>query len=234
MYKLALDGGFSCPTRDGKLDTRGCIFCSGGSSDFAVPVGNDIPEAIKQAKMLVAGKGGKKFVAYFQSYTGTYATPEKLRRLYLETIKQPEIVALAIATRPDCLPENVINLLSELNKIKPVWIELGLQTIHPETAEYIRRGYRLSVYDDAVKRLQEKEIEVVTHMILGLPFETPEMMEQTAAYIGRSGADGIKLQLLHVLENTDLAADYAAGKFRVMSMDEYISTLESCIESNEA
>ena len=231
VYKLALDGGFSCPTRDGKLDTRGCIFCSGGSSDFAVPVRNDIPEAIKQAKMLVAGKGGKKFVAYFQSYTGTYATPEKLRRLYLETIKQPEIVALAIATRPDCLPENVINLLSELNKIKPVWIELGLQTIHPETAEYIRRGYRLSVYDDAVKRLKEKEIEVVTHMILGLPFETPEMMEQTAAYIGRSGADGIKLQLLHVLENTDLAADYAAGKFRVMSMDEYISTLESCIES---
>ena len=231
VYKLALDGGFTCPTRDGSLDTRGCIFCSGGSGDFAVPVGNDIPAAIARAKSLVAGKGGKKYIAYYQSYTGTYASPERLRVLYSETIAQPDIAAIAVATRPDCLPEDVIRLLAELNGIKPVWIELGLQTIHEATAEYIRRGYALGAYDDAVWRLHAAGIEVITHMILGLPGETAEMMRQTAAYIGRSGADGIKFQLLHVLKGTDLAADYAAGRFRVLSQEEYIRILEYCIES---
>ena len=231
VYKLALDGGFSCPTRDGSLDTRGCIFCLEGSGDFAVPVGHDIPAAITCAKTLVAGKKGKRYIAYYQSYTGTYASHERLRYLYSETIAQPDIVALAIATRPDCLSEKVISLLAEMNKVKPVWIELGLQTIHAATADYIRRGYTLDVYDNAVQRLHCAGIEVIAHMILGLPGETAEMMRQTAAYIGRSGADGIKFQLSHVLKGTDLAADYEAGKFHVLSQEEYIRILEECIES---
>ena len=231
VYKLALDGGFSCPTRDGRLDTRGCIFCLDGSGDFAIPVDNDIPAAIVRAKSMVAGKGGKKYIAYYQSYTGTYAPLERLRYLYSETIAQPDIAVLAIATRPDCLPEKVISLLAEMNKIKPVWIELGLQTIHAATADYIRRGYTLDVYNDAVRRLNCAGIEVIAHMILGLPGETENMMQQTAAYIGRSGADGIKFQLLHVVKGTELAADYEAGKFRVLSLEEYIRILEKCVES---
>ena len=231
VYKLALDGGFTCPTRDGKLDTRGCIFCAGGSGDFATPVGNNLPEAIEKAKMLVARKSGSKFVAYFQSFTGTYAPIDRLNYIYYETVRQPDIVAISIGTRPDCLPEDVLNLLSKLNTIKPVWVELGLQTIHPTSAEYIRRGYSLAVYNEAVQRLKERKIEVVVHMILGLPSETPEMMEETASYIGHSGADGIKFQLLHVLKGTDLAEDYAVGQFRVMSLEEYIQVLERCIQS---
>ena len=230
VYKLALDGEFTCPTRDGKLDTRGCIFCTGGSGDFALPVGNNLPEAIEKAKTLVAEKSGRKYIAYFQSYTGTYAPLDRLRALYWEAASQPDIAALAIATRPDCLPEGVMEMLAELNEVIPVWVELGLQTIHSQTAEYIRRGYPLTVYDDAVQRLKERKIETVVHMILGLPSETPEMMEQTASYISRSGADGIKFQLLHVLKGTDLAADYAAGKFQVMTIEEYIRVLERCIE----
>ena len=231
VYKLALDGGFTCPTRDGKLDTRGCIFCAGGSGDFATPVGNNLPEAIEKAKMLVARKSGSKFVAYFQSFTGTYAPIDRLNYIYYETVRQPDIVAISIGTRPDCLPEDVLNLLSKLNTIKPVWVELGLQTIHPTSAEYIRRGYSLAVYNEAVQRLKERKIEVVVHMILGLPSETPEMMEETASYIGHSGADGIKFQLLHVLKGTDLAEAYAVGQFRVMSLEEYIQVLERCIQS---
>ena len=231
VYKLALDGGFTCPTRDGTLHTHGCIFCVGGSGDFAVPVGNDVEEAIERAKLLVAGKGGKKYIAYFQSYTSTYASTERLRFLYLETIRHPDIAVLSVGTRPDCLSEEVLTLLTELNRIKPVWVELGLQTIHQATADYIRRGYSLGVYDDAVKRLLSNGIEVVTHMIIGLPGETPEMMRQTAAYIGKSGANGIKFQLLHVLEGTDLAAEYVQGKVSVLSLEEYTAILEACVES---
>ena len=230
VYKLALDGGFTCPTRDGTKGTGGCIFCAGGSGDFSIPVGEDAEEAIETAKSVVAEKGAGKFIAYYQSYTGTYAPLDRLRRLYTQTVRHPDIVALSIGTRPDCLGEETVALLSELNTIKPVWIELGLQTIHPETAAYIRRGYPLPVFDDAVRRLLEKGITVVVHMIIGLPDETPEMICQTAEYIGRSGAQGIKLQLLHVLEGTDLAEDYLTGKFCTLSLEGYIDILEQCIE----
>ena len=231
VYKLALDGGFTCPTRDGTLGTRGCIFCAGGSGAFTVPVGSDVRDAIEQAKKLVADKGGKKYIAYYQSYTGTYAPLARLRALYTETLSHPDVVALAIGTRPDCLPDEVIALLKDLNRVKPVWVELGLQTVHEATASYIRRGYKLAVFDDAVQRLHEAGIEVVVHMILGLPGETPEMMEETARYIGRSSAEGIKFQLLHVPEGTDLAEDYRKGRFSVLSLEEYIRVLERCIEA---
>ena len=231
LYKLALDGGFTCPTRDGSLDSRGCIFCAGGSGDFAIPVGEDPEEAIETAKAVVAGKGAAKYIAYYQSYTGTYAPVERLERLYRRTIRHPDIAVLSVATRPDCLAEEVLELLAALNREKPVWIELGLQTIHPGTAAYIRRGYPLAVFDEAVRHLRERGIETIVHMILGLPGETPEMMAETARYIGESGAQGIKLQLLHVPEGTDLAADYRAGRFRVMTLEEYIAALEACIES---
>lgn len=231
VYKLALDGGFTCPTRDGTLDTRGCIFCAGGSGAFTVPVGNNVHAAIEQAKKLVADKGGKKYVAYYQSYTGTYAPIERLRALYTETLSHPDVVALSIGTRPDCLPDEAVALLGKLNAVKPVWVELGLQTVHEDTARYIRRGYPLSVFDDAVRRLHAADLEVVVHMILGLPGETPEMMVQTAQYIGQSGAEGIKFQLLHVLEGTDLADEYRNGRFPVLSREEYIRVLEACVES---
>ena len=232
VYKLALDGGFTCPTRDGTKGRRGCIFCAGGSGDFSIPVAdNGITEAIETAKAVVSGKGAGKYVAYFQSYTGTYAPLEKLRRLYSQTIRHPDIVALSVATRPDCLGDKVIALLTELNSVKPVWIELGLQTIHADTAAYIRRAYPLETFDDAVKKLLAVGITVIVHMILGLPGETPEMMRQTAEYIGKSGAQGVKFQLLHVLDGTDLALDYAAGHFQTLTLEEYIRILESCIES---
>lgn len=230
VYKLSLDGGFTCPTRDGAKGTRGCIFCSGGSGDFSIPVENDVDQAIETAKSLVAGKGAKKYIAYYQSYTGTYAPVERLRYLYFETIRHPDIVALSIATRPDCISDEVLSLLSELNRIKPVWVELGLQTVHPQTAEYIRRGYPLSDYDKAVQDLSEVGINVIVHMIIGLPGETPEMMVETARYIGQSGANGIKFQLLHVLKYTDLAEDYMQGRFQTLSLTEYITILEQCIE----
>ena len=231
VYKLAFDGGFTCPTRDGTRGRRGCIFCAGGSGDFAVPVGSDFGAAMETAKSVVAGKGAQKFIAYFQSYTGTYAPTERLRSLYAQAIGHPDIAALSIATRPDCLGGDVLDLLEELNGIKPVWVELGLQTIHPATAEYIRRGYDLSVYDEAVQRLRERRIETIVHMILGLSGETPEMMRQTAQYIGESGVQGVKLQLLHVLRGTDLERDYRDGTFNVLSLEEYIEILEMCIES---
>ena len=231
VYKLALDGGFTCPTRDGSKGTNGCIFCAGGSGDFSIPVNDNVAEAVEMAKSVVDGKGAEKYIAYFQSYTGTYAPLERLRALYSQTIEHPDIVALSIGTRPDCLEDDVLDLLAELNKAKPIWVELGLQTIHPESAEYIRRGYSLDVFDDAVSRLLERKLTVIVHMIIGLPGETPEMMRQTAEYIGNIGAQGIKFQLLHVLEGTDLAKDYREGKFRTLSLDEYIRILESCIES---
>lgn len=231
VYKLALDGGFTCPTRDGTLGTRGCIFCAGGSGEFAVPVGNDVNAAVEAAKLIVQDKGGKKYIAYYQSFTGTYAPLNYLRRLYTEMISHPDMVALSIGTRPDCLSNEVLELLTELNNVKPVWVELGLQTIHESVAEAIRRGYPLSVFDDAVDRLRDAGITVIVHMIIGLPGETPEMTVQTARYIGQSGAQGIKFQLLHVLEGTDLASDYRKGLFEVLSLEEYIRVLESCIEA---
>ena len=230
MYKIALDGGFTCPNRDGTLDTRGCIFCSGrGSGDFAFG-GEDIEKQIEYAMALVSAKNkGGKYIAYFQNFTSTYAPTDKLRMLYEKAMAHPGVAALSIGTRPDCLSDETIALLSELNKIKPVWVELGLQTIHEKTAEYIRRGYKLDVYDDAVKRLKAAGIEVITHMIIGLPGETKDDIIETARYIGQTGADGIKLQLLHVLKGTDLAADYEAGNFTLPTMEEYINILSECI-----
>ncbi|MBR3962656.1 MAG: TIGR01212 family radical SAM protein [Oscillospiraceae bacterium] len=230
VYKLALEGGFSCPNRDGTLGTGGCIFCLGGSGDFAEKPSGSIFEQIEKAKARVAGKNPSgKYNAYFQSYTNTYAPAEYLERIFSEAISHPDIVALSVGTRPDCLPDDVIEVLARLNKTKPVWVELGLQTIHQKTAEYIRRGYPLPVFDSAVERLKKAGIYVVVHMIIGLPGETPEMIFETAEYIGKSGADGIKLQLLHVLSGTDLAKDYKAGKFRTLELDEYILILEGCI-----
>lgn len=230
LYKLALDGGFTCPNRDGTIGTRGCSFCLGGSGSFAERDGATVTEQIENAKRRVEKKNPSgKYIAYFQSYTNTYAPTEKLERLFGEAVAHPDIEALSVGTRPDCLPPEVIALLARLNRIKPVWVELGLQTIHEKTAERIRRGYALPVFDDAIRRCKENGLYTVVHMIIGLPEETAEMAAQTAEYIGKSGADGIKLQLLHILEGTDLAAEYAAGEFDVMSMEEYIAALEECI-----
>ena len=230
VYKLALSAGCICPNRDGTLGTRGCIFCS-GSGEFAASAALPISEQITHAKRLVAAKAGPDagYIAYFQDYTNTYAPADTLRPLFKAAIDQPDVCALSIATRPDCLPPEILALLSELRERKPVWVELGLQTIHPSTAQYIRRGYPLSVFDTAVQRLKALDIHVIAHMILGLPGETADMMVQTARYIGQSGADGIKLHLLHVLSGTDLAEDYGAGKFETMTMDAYISVLEDCL-----
>lgn len=230
VYKLALSTGCTCPNRDGTLGSRGCIFCS-GSGEFTASAALPIAEQITQAKRLVAAKAGPdaRYIAYFQDYSNTYALADQLRPLFMDAIDQDDICALSIATRPDCLPPDILALLLELRKKKPVWVELGLQTIHASTAQYIRRGYPLSVFDNAVRRLKALDIHVIAHMILGLPGETPEMMMQTARYIGQSGADGIKLHLMHVLSGTDLAADYSTGKFETMPLDEYISVLEACL-----
>lgn len=227
VYKIALNGGFTCPNRDGSIDTRGCIFCSaGGSGDFAGNPEKSIQEQIEDGKRLISSKiRDGKYIAYFQAYTNTYGPIEKLRTLYEEAIHYPDIVALSIATRPDCLPEEVLDLLEDLNQIKPVWVELGLQTIHEKTAQYIRRGYPLAKYDEAVKNLRARGLEVITHVILGLPGESKEDMKETVAYVCSHHATGIKLQLLHVLEGTDLAEEYRRGKIAVMSEDEYVNLL---------
>ena len=231
VYKLALDGGLTCPNRDGTVGERGCIFCSDvGSGEFAAPACGSISAQITQAKARVEKKNkGGKYVAYFQSFTNTYGPLPYLERIFREAIEPDEIVALSIATRPDCLGPEVLALLSSLNERKPVWVELGLQTIHPNSARYIRRGYDLEVYDRAVRQLKEAGIEVITHVILGLPGETREQMLQTVHYVGQSGADGIKLQLLHVLEGTDLARDWREGKVPVMELEDYVLLLEDCL-----
>ena len=227
VYRIAINAGLTCPNRDGTLGSRGCIFCSaGGSGDFAQDPSLSVTEQIEAGKKRVASKTNDgKYIAYFQAFTNTYAPVEKLRVLFSEAVSHPDIVALSVATRPDCLPEDVLSLLSELNEIKPVWVELGLQTVHERTAEYIRRGYPLSVYDEAVRNLRERNLEVITHVILGLPGETTEDMEETVRYVCSSGSTGIKLQLLHVLKGTDLAAEYEAGRVSVMSEDEYIDLI---------
>lgn len=232
VYKLALDAGMTCPNRDGTIGTGGCIFCSaGGSGDFAQGRCGSIREQIDKAKLRIRGKtDAGKFIAYFQSYTNTYAPVERLEAIFTEAMEVEEVAVLSVATRPDCLEPEVIALLERLNRIKPVWVELGLQTIHEETARYIRRGYPLEVYDDAVRRLKSAGIGVITHVILGLPGETREMMLQTIDHLsGENRPDGVKLQLLHVLEGTDLAKDYRAGLFRAMEPEEYLDVLFACI-----
>lgn len=238
VYKVSLDGGMTCPNRDGKLDTRGCIFCSaGGSGDFAAPQGqsvtmqiNDAIAGIRQAKHV-----GNKFIAYFQAYTNTYASVEYLRALFTEAIQHPQIVALSIATRPDCLSEDILHLLDELNQQKPVWIELGLQTIHQKTADFIRRGYSLSVFEQAVSHLSRIHIDVIVHIIIGLPYETREDLLETIQYISKLSntntppvIQGVKLQLLHVLSGTDLA-DYL-DDISILTLEEYVDLVIMCLE----
>ena len=233
VYRVSLDGGMTCPNRDGKIDTRGCIFCSkGGSGDFASNRNLSITEQIEQGKRLIAKKvpNCDAFIAYFQAYTNTYADVEYLRKIFTEAIKHPQVVVLSIATRPDCLPDEVVDLLKELSLIKPVWVELGLQTIHEKSTEFIRRGYPLSVYDDAVLRLSEAGIKVITHVILGLPGETADDMLSTVQYVCNGSSFGIKLQLLHVLKGTDLADYYEKTHFHIMSLEEYVNLVAECLK----
>ena len=232
VYKVTLNGGMSCPNRDGKIRTRGCIFCSaGGSGDFAAGAALSITDQIEsQISILSQKRPIHKYIAYFQAYTNTYAPVEYLEKIFTEAISHPKIVALSIGTRPDCLSPEIVTLLSRLNKHKPVWIELGLQTIHESTARYIRRGYPLCVFDDAVKRLRKENIEVIVHTILGLPGENTADILETMEYLNHMDIQGIKLQLLHVLRGTDLAADYEKGLFQTYERDEYISLLINCLE----
>ena len=222
VYKVTLNGGMSCPNRDGKIGTRGCIFCSaGGSGDFAA----DAALSILSQKRPI-----HKYIAYFQAYTNTYAPVEYLEKIFTEAITHPKVVTLSIGTRPDCLSPEIVELLSRLNRQKPVWVELGLQTIHETTAQYIRRGYPLSVFNDAVQRLRKEGIEVIVHTILGLPEESNEDILATMEYLNQMDIQGIKLQLLHVLRGTDLAADYEKGMFQTYERDEYLSLLIECLE----
>lgn len=232
VYKISLDGGFTCPNRDGKTGTRGCIFCSkGGSGDFAESREMSITEQIESGKKKVEKKiKSDKYIAYFQAFTNTYAPVEILRQKYEEAINHPDIVALSIATRPDCLGDDVLRLLDEMNKIKPVFVELGLQTIHQKSAKYIRRGYDLSVYDKAVRDLKKIGVNVVVHVILGLPNESENDMLETVKYVCESGANGIKLQLLHVIDGTDLAKDYEKGLFKTLEFDEYVNFIVKCVK----
>lgn len=230
VYKLSLDGGFTCPNRDGTLGTGGCIFCT-GSGEFAEGGPEPISIQLERAKRRVRDKNkGGKYIAYFQSFTNTYAAVSKLRTLFTEAIEPEEIVGLSVATRPDCLGEDVVALLCELNKQKPVYVELGLQTIHEDTIRYIRRAYPNSDYFDAVHRLKAVGINVVTHIILGLPGEDLTRMTQTTQAAVKAGTDGIKFHLLHVLKGTDLAQDYQDGKFTCMSMEEYGRALKACVD----
>lgn len=234
VYKLALDGGMTCPNRDGTRGTGGCIFCSqGGSGDFAVPAGacEDVWQQIEKAREKVAGKISEEgpFIAYFQSYTNTYAPVPYLESLFSRAVDHPLTVGLSVATRPDCLPEETVELLRRLNKRKPVWVELGLQTIHEGTAARIGRGYALPVFEDACARLRQAGLTVVVHVILGLPGEDRGMMLDTVEYVGRIPADGIKLQLLHILKGTALAAMYEKKPFHVLSLEEYADLVTESI-----
>ena len=230
IYKLSIDGGFSCPNRDGTIGTGGCIFCSTlGSGDFAEK-GNNITEQLENAKSRVENKiKSGKYIAYFQAFTSTYAPIDRLKKLYFEAIKPDYIVGLSIGTRPDCLDDEIVKLLKEINAIKPVCIELGLQTTNEKSAEYIRRGYENTVYFDAVKRLKNAGIEVVTHIILGLPNETDDDMIKTTCDVVAAGSNGVKFHLLHVLKNTDLEKEYLSGKFECLSLENYAEILKKCI-----
>lgn len=231
VYKLSLDGGFTCPNRDGTLDTRGCLFCSErGGGEFAEGGSDGIAAQLERAKQRVCSKNpGGKYMAYFQAFTNTYAPVETLRALYEAAIAPEDVVGLAIGTRPDCLPPEVIALLGQLHRKKPVMVELGLQTSDPESAKRIRRGYENPVYTEAVQRLRQQGIHVVTHIILGLPGETVETAVETTRFAVAAGTDGVKFHLLHVLRGTDLERLYAAGEFRCLELPEYAHWLSSCL-----
>lgn len=232
IYRLALNGGMSCPNRDGHIGYGGCIFCSGGGSgEFAASPALPIRQQIETGKQMLSGKRPvRKYIAYFQAFTNTYGPVAYLRSIFTEALNCPEVVLLSIATRPDCLQPEIIELLSDLNRIKPVWVELGLQTMHEDTAAFIRRGYPLSVFEDAVKRLRFAGIEVITHVILGLPGEDKGRMLDTVRYLNTQDIQGIKLQLLHILKGTDLAVLYEQEPFPVFSMEEYVQMILSCVE----
>lgn len=232
VYRLTLNGGMTCPNRDGRIGYGGCIFCSGGGSgEFAADPSLSIRQQIEAAKKLLEKKRiARRYIAYFQAYTNTYAPVSYLETIFTEAISCPEIVLLSVATRPDCLEPPVVDLLARLNQRKPVWVELGLQTVHEDTASFLRRGYPLSTFEDAVQRLRAQGIEVVTHVILGLPGEDKERMLKTIRYLNTQDIQGIKLQLLHILKGTDLAALYAQRPFHVFTMEEYVETVVSCVE----
>lgn len=231
VYKLSLDAGFTCPNRDGTLGTGGCIFCSpDGGGEFAEGCCDSVAQQLERAKERVKSKiSDGKFLAYFQAFTNTYAPVQKLERLYRQAIAPKDVVGLAIGTRPDCLPPETVALLEEINREKPVFVELGLQSTNPATVAYIRRGYDNEVYFDAVRRLKEAGIHVITHIIIGLPGEGEADAVETTRQAIAAGTDGVKFHLLHVLQNTDLAKDYAAGRFQCLSLEEYAHILKLCL-----
>lgn len=232
VYKITLNGGMTCPNRDGTLGNKGCIFCSeGGSGDFAGSPSLSIPAQIEQQIQAIRQKRPvRRFIAYFQAYTNTYAPVDYLEKIFWEAVSHPDIACLSIGTRPDCLPPKTLQLLETLNAVKPVWVELGLQTIHAQTARYIRRGYDLECFEQAVRDLHRRNLEITVHTILGLPSESRKETLETIDYLNRQPIQGIKLQLLHVLRDTDLAADYLAGKFQVLSRDAYLDLVIDCLE----
>ena len=231
VYKLSIDAGFTCPNRDGKINHGGCIFCGGDGSGAFAASGCNIAQQLENAKQRVEAKNkGGKYIAYFQSFTNTYGPVEKLERLYREALAPEDVMGLAIGTRPDCLGPEVVELLKVLHREKYISVELGLQTVHKASADYIRRGYDTAVYFDAVRRLKEAGIEVVTHIILGLPGETPEMAAETTRQAVAAGTDGVKFHLLHVLRDTDLEKDFRAEKFRCLELEEYAQWLKICLK----
>ena len=231
IYKVSLDGGFTCPNRDGTIGTGGCIFCSeGGSGDFASDARLPVSDQITQGISLVAAKNpSSRYIAYFQAFTNTYAPVSRLRKLFTEAIEDSRIAALAIGTRPDCLPDNVLALLKELNERKPVFVELGLQTIHPVTAGLIRRGYPLSCFEEAVRNLSSIGVWTVVHLILGLPGETEDMMLESVRYLNSLPIHGVKFSMLHILKGTDLADMYRKNPFPVFTMESYVNLILRCI-----
>ncbi len=229
VYKLPVNLPVTCPNR---LDGDGCAFCAGAGTGFeAMSAAVSVTEQLTRTRQMITRKyHANKYIAYFQAFTNTYAPVEMLKQKYEEAINHPDIVALSIATRPDCLGDDVLRLLDEMNKIKPVFVELGLQTIHQKSAKYIRRGYDLSVYDKAVRDLKKIGVNVVVHVILGLPNENENDMLETVKYVCESGANGIKLQLLHVIDGTDLAKDYEKGLFKTLEFDEYVNLIVKCVK----
>ena len=239
VYRLSLSSGCTCPNRDGSLlaadgtpMTGGCSFCSeGGSGEFAAAPA-EIGIQIEEAKRLIAKKTkAERFIAYYQSFTNTYGDPERLKRLYLETIRREEILALSLGTRPDCIPQEMLSVLAELNRIKPVWIELGLQTIHEKTAERIRRGYALPGFTDCVRRLKAAGLEVIVHVIFGLPGESREEMLETVRFIAAMDppVDGVKLQMLQILRGSAMAEEYLRNPFPLMTLEEYSGLIRESV-----
>lgn len=229
-FKLSLSCSTTCPNRDGVCGDKGCIFCSmKGSGDFAQSALLPISTQIENAKTLVRNKSDNdRYIAYFQAFTSTYGDEKYLENVFFETINRNDIAILSIATRPDCISDNMLSVLKRLNNIKPVWVELGLQSIFDSTAQYIRRGYKTQVYFDTVKKLKDIGVHIITHVIIGLPNETDDMIIETVRQVGEV-TDGVKLQLLHVLKNTDLEKEYNDRKFNTLSMEEYADILCRCI-----